>query len=268
MTIQWQVTEGLGWVESTALAQTGMVAHGFTTRSGGVSEAPYRSLNLGGHVGDLAECVAENRERTLHALEIDSRRFIYGEQVHGDRVVRVREAHIESCGQGELARTDGLCTDVPGAALLVLTADCVPILFLDPVHRAIGACHAGWKGTVAKIAQNTVRTMAEEFGTRSADLMVAIGPSIGPCCYEVGANVIEAAHSSFGAWAHDTLIRRDQKVYLDLWAANKLQLEEIGVAAEQICITGLCTSCHVDKFFSYRSEHGTTGRLAGIIALR
>ncbi len=267
VTITWRAENGLKWVESTALDHTGLVAHGFTSRVGGVSEAPFASLNLGDHVGDPPERVAENRHRILSALNLDTGAMVHGEQVHGDRVVRVTGEHVGSCAQGDLAATDGLCTDVPGLALVILTADCVPVLLLDPVHRAIGACHAGWKGTVAKIAQKTALTMAEEFGTRAADLLVAIGPSIGPCCYEVGESVTQAAHLSFGLWAYDTLIERDQRTHFDLWAANRLQLEEIGVPSEQIQLTGLCTSCHVDQFFSYRAEHGKTGRLAGVIAL-
>lgn len=247
--------------------------HGLSCRGGGVSKAPWASLDLGLHVGDNPDDVVENRRRYLSALGLDASRLVTPEQVHGEAIKRVGRAEA---GRGALsyadsiAKTDALITDVPGLPLLLCFADCTPILFLDPVHRAVGIAHGGWKGTVRRIAAKTARRMQQEFGTRPEDLLVGIGPSIGPCCYEVGPEVERQFDEAFPGHRAELFSHPDAEggTHLSLWAANRLQLEEVGVLPEHIDEARTCTACHHDDFFSYRADGGKTGRLAAVIALR
>jgi YfiH family protein len=244
----------------------------FTDRTGGVSEPPYTSCNLGLHVGDAAERVIANRERVAAEVGVPLDRWVAGEQVHGSTVTVVTE---EMAGRGArsnddwLPATDALVTNVAGIALTTYAADCVPILFADPVKRAIGVAHGGWKGTVAKIAAKTVETMAKTYGSAPEDLTVWIGPSIGPCCYEVDDRVAVEVRRSFGERAEELLIPNPNgRWQFDLWGANVAALTEAGVLLENIHREDACTSCRIEDYFSYRKEGGRTGRHAGIIALQ
>lgn len=260
----------LYWGEFTHFAKTGLVKHGFSTRRGGGSATPFDSLNLGLHTGDEAAVVQENRRRYCAAFGLDAGSAVTAEQIHGDSiaVVTARER-----GRGALLyetaipQTDALITNIPNLPLLMFYADCVPVYFLDPEHKAIGVAHAGWKGTVAKIAQKTLKMMTREFGTQSQNCLVAIGPSIGPCCYEVNQFVYDKIHAAFtypGKLLRETAAG---KWKLDLWAANQQQLEEIGVPAQNIVVAGVCTSCNTHMYFSYRAEHGITGRMGALMSI-
>ena len=195
------------------------------------------------------------------------------EQVHGEAIQRVGRS---DAGRGALsyadsiAKTDALITDEPGLPLLLCFADCTPILLLDPAHRAVGIAHGGWKGTVRRIAAKTVLRMQREFGTRPEDVLAAIGPSIGPCCYEVGPEVERQFQEAFSGHEAALFSHPDAVggTHLSLWAANRLQLEEIGVLREHIDEARTCTACHHEDFFSYRADGGQTGRLGAVIALR
>src|SRR5262249_9448876 len=158
-----------------------------------------------------------------------------------------------------------IVTDRPGLPLSMRFADCVPVLLYDPVHPAIGLVHAGWRGTMSDVVGAAVQKMSDTFGTRPADIQAGIGPSIGPECYQVGAEVVEATCAAFGD--SDGLVHHaaDGSAYLDLWEANRRALERAGI--RQIEISGLCTACHTDEFFSHRAEHGRTGRFGAVIAL-
>lgn len=258
------------WGEFTHFAATGLVRHAFSTRLGGVSKAPFASLNLGLHTGDELADVQENRRRYCAAFGLDIRRSVTADQVHGEAVAVVTE---QDCGRGALVyntalpQTDALITQTPGLPLLLFFADCVPVYFLDPEHKAIGIAHAGWKGTVAKIGQKTLAAMAASFGTRSADCLAAVGPSIGPCCYEVDRYVYDKVSAAFGRT--DDLLRETGpgKWHLNLWAANRRQLEEVGVPAQNIVVAETCTSCNVHQYFSYRAEQGKTGRMGALMTL-
>ncbi len=247
------------------------VVHAVSARSGGVSAAPYDSMNLALHVGDDAADVVENRRRFLGMLGLDFERLTTPEQIHGDHIVRVGEAEA---GRGRLSyadaipATDALMTDVPGVPLMLCFADCTPVLLFDPVHRAAAIAHGGWKGTVRSIAAKTVRAMAEAFGTRPEDCLAGIGPAIGPCCYAVGGEVAEEFRSAFPQFAEQILSEENGTIRLDLWKANRLQLEDAGLLAEHIDVAGACTSCHARTFFSYRAEGPTTGRIAAVMAIR
>jgi len=164
---------------------------------------------------------------------------------------------------------DALITNEKKLPLLLFFADCTPILIFDPVHHAIGAAHGGWKGTVQKIAAKTIRAMAEEFGTNPADCLVGIGPAIGACCYEVGANVRDAFTAAFPRQQGALLFPVSaDKWKLDLWQANRCQLEEIGVLADKIDMANSCTQCNDNVFFSYRADNGHTGRIGALICLK
>ena len=247
------------------------VVHAVSTRFGGVSKGPYASMNLALHVGDNAADVVENRRRFLDIFGLDFRRLTTPEQIHGDNIVRVDEAYA---GRGRLAYTDAipgtdaLMTDVPGVSLMLCFADCTPILIFDPIHRAAAIAHGGWKGTALSVAAKTVRAMGDAFGTCPEDCLAAIGPAIGPCCYEVGEEVEMAFSKAFPAFAETVVSKDNGKIRLDLWAANRLQLEEAGLLPERIDVAGVCTSCHAKTFFSYRAEGPVTGRIAAVMAIR
>jgi YfiH family protein len=241
-----------------------------TTRHGGVSRAPYDHLNLGLHVGDRRDDVLANRQLLAGALGIPPQALIFVDQVHGHHVLRVTGAERPSMGEsnvGHLACADAMITDQPGFCLCIMVADCVPILLWDARTGAIGAAHAGWRGTVEDIGGRTVRAMQEAFGARSEDLHAAIGPSIGPEDFEVGPEVAAAFRKAF-LLHHGDLIRAGDadRSFVDLWRANALHLEAAGVASDQIEISGRSTYAETDDFFSYRAEGGRTGRfVAGIL---
>jgi YfiH family protein len=253
----------------THLSHLGL-KHGVSTRLGGLSAAPYAALNLGLKSGDDPDKVRLNRDLFCRAVGVDYGRAVTCQQVHGDRI---HLAQAADAGRGArshsaaIAASDALITDQPGLPLILFFADCVPVLIYDPVRRAVGLSHAGWKGTVAKIAAKTVLAMGVHYGTRPADCHVGIGPSIGPCCYEVDAPVIEALQAAFcGTW-RDMVVPRGDRWLLDLWHANRHQLEEIGVPRSRIDISGVCTAENTELFYSHRAENGLTGRHGAIISL-
>jgi YfiH family protein len=237
--------------------------HGVFTRHGGVSRPPWASLNMGGNVGDDPQAVRRNHELMYAALDLDEACACSVWQIHGADVIL---ASKPVQGRRWLALADAMITDRPGAALAMRFADCTPLLFHDPVQGVVGMAHAGWRGTVQGIGAAVVRALSRSFGCKPANIQAGIGPSIGPRRYQVGAEVVEAVRVYFGTT--DGLIRRDAadgSAYLDLWAANRLDLERAGV--EQIEVAGICTAEHTDEFYSHRAEHGRTGRFSAVIAL-
>ena len=247
------------------------LVHGFSARQGGVSAAPFDTLNMALHVGDDPAHVWENRRRYLAALGLDAERICTIRQVHGTEIVR---AFRRDAGRGArdyadaLADADAVVTNDSGVTLLLCYADCVPVLLYDPVHNAAGLVHAGWKGTVQRIAAKTVKRMGEEFGTSPSEVLAGIGPSIGAGCYTVGAEVAERFRAEFSAHAAELVRVQDEEIHLDLWAANSIQLVEAGVSADNIDRAGICTSCDRSFFYSYRAAGGRTGRLAAVMELR
>ncbi|MCL6610807.1 MAG: peptidoglycan editing factor PgeF [Peptococcaceae bacterium] len=248
-----------------------MVVHAFTTRQGGVSRGPYRSLNLAFHVGDSPEAVLENRRRACRVLAAGLEDMVCGQQVHGDRVHVVKEADRGrgACDHGSaIPETDALVTCRPGLLLASFYADCVPILILDPVRRAAGLVHAGWKGTAAGIAGAALEAMGRAFGTRPEDCLAAIAPAIGPCCYEVDQPVLAAmAERGFDPARHVYPAGPD-RWKLDLPGLNREILTGAGVKEESVSVARLCTSCSPELFFSYRGQSGRCGRMASLIALK
>lgn len=238
------------------------LVQGILTRKGGVSPAPWASLNLGGTVGDDPQRVRENRTRALEALGRSPDSVFDAWQVHGSDVFRAeapRPAYMPH------PKADILLTDRPQVTLLMRFADCVPIFLFDRRQGAIALVHAGWKGTVEGAARVAVQAMQAHYGTRAQDVLAGIGPSIGPDHYEVGDDVIEQVRRAFGAAAERLLISYNGSIHFDLWEANRLLLESVGV--EQIEIAGLCTACDLEHWYSHRAEKGRTGRFGAIFAI-
>jgi len=246
------------------------IVHAVSTRHGGVSRGPFASLNLGLHVGDDPRAVLENRRRLCAALGAELDSMVAGAQVLGRAVAWVTEAH-RGRGARDLASalpdTDALITDTPGLLLAAFSADCPLVALVDPARRAIGLAHASRRGTLGGIARRTVQAMERLLGCRPADLVAAIAPSIGPCCYEVGDEVAAEARAALPQ-AGRFLTRRNGRWRLDLWAANAAQLADAGLAPARIEPPRLCTRCQPELFFSHRAAAGPTGRFALLLALR
>ncbi len=294
-------------LEAPALTRLNWLVHAFSTRCGGNSQLratdgakPSRSrqgreidgqaLNLSFTGGDTRRCVLLNRKRFLQAIGAYEMNLVAIEQIHSDLLHRISSS---TPAISKPAKGDALLTNVPGVLLTIQTADCVPILLADTKRRAVAAIHSGWRGTLLRIAAKALGRMHMEFGTLPQDVIAAIGPSIGRCCYEVGSEVAAAFHSQFPnarEWfdgPFETLAAGEndpnwlpwltmrppghaplpQRVHLDLGAANRAILAEAGVPPTQIFQSCLCTSCRGDLFFSYRRER-VTGRLMAVIGIR
>ncbi|MFN2166977.1 MAG: peptidoglycan editing factor PgeF [Anaerolineae bacterium] len=246
---------GLVTYRFESLAIEGLV-HAVFTRLGGVSRAPFDTLNVGNTVGDDEADVAENHARVYARLGLSAEQMISPRQVHSNRVAVVTDAEAGSI----IADTDGLATSTPHVALLLRFADCQPILLYDPVHHALALVHAGWRGVAQGIARRAVETMVETFGTSPGDLLAGLGPAIGPCCYTVGDKVAAAMGYVLPDWSGAMSPLEEGTWRLDLSAANAQQLAAEGV--QKIETANLCTSCHYDEFYSHRAGNGRTGRFA------
>ena len=241
--------------------------HCFTTRLGGVSRGSLSSLNIGIHRGDLWENVLKNYEILGNALGFDSKNLVLSHQTHTDIVLRVGK---EQAGSGlfapELPECDGLITNEPGIALAVFTADCTPILLHDPVTGAVGAVHAGWRGTAASIAAKAVEAMARECGCRPENIRAAIGPNIGACCFQTDADVPDAMLEAFGEEAKAFITPKADKYYVNLKEINALVLRRAGV--RHIDISTECTVCQCHRFWSHRVTKGDRGSQGAIIVCK
>jgi YfiH family protein len=237
--------------------------HAIVTRQQGVSPHPWQSLNLGGSGGDEPSRVVENRRLVFHAFNLDYDCIYDVWQVHGDNVICTDGPRIVDTPH---QKADAILTDCPNITLLMLFADCVPILLYDPIQKVVGIAHAGWKGTVLKVATKTVEQMCACYGSKPSNILAAIGPSIGPDHYSVGDDVIRAVKDAFGSAAGYFIEYRNGAVKFNLWESNRYLLEQIGV--EQIEVAGICTACNTGEWFSHRAEHGRTGRFGVLIGLR
>lgn len=246
------------------------IHHFVSSRIGGFSNPPYHSLNLGFHVGDNPEAILKNREKLAFVLGIPLNNFITAKQTH-DRNVKIVTEDLRGSGtlnyDTAISATDAMVTSIPSICLMVLQADCVPILFFDLKKKVIGIVHAGWRGTVRMVAKNTVDILKEKFQCSVKDILVGIGPSIGPCCYEVNLKTLTLADEAFDSKREyiDNYSSGD-KGYFNLWKANKIQLVQMGIPEKNIETAEICTHCNHDIFFSYRYEKKETGRFgAGIM---
>lgn len=241
--------------------------HCFSTRFGGVSEGALASLNLGVHRGDKPANVLENYRRLGEAVGFDPKRTVFTKQIHSDIIERVG---VSDCGRGLIVPVengcDGLVTNEPEVVLTVFSADCTPILLYDPVAKAVGAVHAGWRGTAAAIAAKAVERMAAEFGSKPENIRAAIGPCISQCCFETDRDVPEAMLNAFGDAAKEAISETGSKYYVNLKALNALALTRAGV--RQIDIATECTACEPNRFWSHRRVGNARGSLAAMILLR
>jgi hypothetical protein len=304
--VAWSLrpARGLQILEAPVFARLDWLVHGFSTRPGGASklnafgdgrEKSESVLNLGFTEWDQRERVVENRAKFFSAVGAAKMRVAALRQIHSDIVHRVDAAEASASGNPswDASQGDALFTREPGVLLVVQTADCIPILLVDPKGHAVAAIHAGWRGTLRRIAAKTIGRMQMEFGTRPKDVMAALGPRIGPCCYEVGPEVAKefqaqfpnarewfdgpfdaiASHENDPNWLPWLTMRppghrvSPPRVWLDLIAANRAILADAGIAPANISSSGLCTGCRSDLLFSYRRER-TTGRMMAAIGIR
>ena len=231
-------------------------------RHGGVSPAPWDSLNLGGTVGDDRKIVIENHRRMFKAAALPFETMFDVWQVHGREVVC---AEAPRPLEVEHQKADVILTNKVGITLVMRFADCVPIFLFDPIKEVIGIVHAGWQGTVKKAVSAAVEAMTAHYQSNPEDVIAGIGPSIGVDHYEVGPEVISAAKQTFGEKVNDLLLLDDGQTHFDLWKANKILLQESGV--NSIEVAGVCTACHTDDWYSHRAENGRTGRFGALLAL-
>lgn len=276
-----------------SLSRLDGLVHAVFTRWGGVSNPPFASLNVSLAVGDDPAAVAENRRRVATAMGVSLDNLVMAQQVHGSEVAVIGPEYLKRPllapaipDQPDPARlpltipsADALVTNVPGLALCLHFADCVPIILGDPEHRAVGLVHAGWRGTLEGIAQRTVQAMMRAFGTRPAALWAAIGPSIGPCCYTIDAQRAAMVQAAFPWWQEvltlspfrttpgnaSPSLRAEanlKRISFDLWTANRRQLLEMGLLPNHIEVASICTACSTADFYSYRAEGRKTGRFA------
>ena len=259
------------YIQFKNLSATGIVKHGFSTRKGGVSTGIFSSMNLNFKRGDDPDAVLENYRRMAAALNMRVEDMVLSDQTHTTNVRVITE---EDRGKGILrpqdySDVDGMITNVPGIVLVTSYADCVPLYFVDPVRKAIGLSHSGWKGTVGHIGQKTVGKMHEVYGSEPKDIVAAIGPSICRSCYEVSDDVAEAFRANFTAdEAADILLDKGNGKYqLDLWKANWYVLTDAGILPEHLSVTDLCTACHPDLLWSHRKTNGQRGGLSAFLSL-
>lgn len=246
----------------------GFVRHGISTRHGGVSEGIWHSLNLGFLRGDKRENVLENYRRFCKAVGVRAEDLVLSAQEHHTNLLNVTAADRgRGITQDRGSDIDGLLTDEPNVVLCTHFADCVPLLFVDPVRRVVAASHAGWRGTVADIGGLTVERMCTDYGCRREDIHAAIAPSIGPCCFEVDEPVAAAFREL--SICDDACCREDGggKYHVHLWEVNRRLLCQAGIPAAQIAVTDLCTKCHADTFWSHRATGGQRGSMAAIIGM-
>lgn len=264
--------DGVRYLQFPSLLETGVCRHLFSTREGGVSKGDIGSMNLSYSRGDQKENVDENFRRIAKVLGCGVEDFVLSMQTHTTNVRKVTDMDK---GKGiirklDYADVDGLITNEPGIVLSTFYADCVPLFFVDPVKKAIGLSHSGWKGTVGKMGKKTVEKMTEEYGCNPKDIVAAIGPSICVDCYEVSMDVADAFYEAFADSDYlDRIIipKSKEKAMLDLWQANAAVLQEAGIEKEHMTLPDICTACNKQLLFSHRASHGKRGNMGAFLML-
>ena len=261
---------GIPYLSFNAFEQTGMVVNAFSTRQGGVSVGCLESMNLGFNRGDLDENVLKNHKIFAKAVGFPYENIVTTNQTH---TTNVRVVTKEDCGKGiakdrDYSDVDGLITNIPGIVLATYYADCVPLYILDPVNKAIGLSHSGWKGTVNRIGENTLKLMNENYGTNPKDVICCIGPSICQDCYEISEDVANEFINEFGKNNKILYNKGNGKYQLNLWESVKQVFLDAGVEYDNIYTTDICTCCNKDELFSHRGHHGKRGNLAAFLMLK
>ena len=263
---------GVVYLSYPALEGLKIVRHGFSTRLGGTSKGIWKSMNLGFGRGDQRENVEENFKRIAQAIGFRYENMVTSNQTHTTNVRKITE---EDRGNGIVRErkfhdVDGMVTNVPGVVLTTFYADCVPLYFVDPVRKAVGLSHSGWRGTVSKIGKVTVELMEEQYGSNPSDILAAVGPSICQECYEVSEDVIEQfkLHYKEEFWGELFYRKENGRYQLNLWRANELVFLEAGIKQEHIAVTNLCTHCNSEILYSHRTAGDKRGNLCAFLALR
>lgn len=261
-----KLVNGVPYLSYPIFESLGIVHHGFSTRFGGVSRGNCASMNISTTRGDDPAAIKENTRRIASAIGVEPENMVFTHQTHTVNVAVVKEKD-----EGRrFPETDGMVTDVPGICLVTFYADCVPLYFVDPVKKAIGLSHSGWRGTVRKMGKVTVEKMREAYGCRPEDIVAAIGPSICQDCYEVSGDVIEEFQKNFKMEILPELFYRKEngKYQLNLWKANEEVLLEAGIKKEKIAVTNVCTHCNPNVLFSHRTMGDRRGNLSAFLALK
>lgn len=254
--------------QSRLLLKYPELIHGISTRLGGVSRGPYRSLNLSYWVGDKVERVLENRRRFCQALRVSLGSLTLGQQVHGCKIKLIRSGDGGKCSYDDsnvIQGVDALVTNEPSISLLALSADCPLILCYDPIKKVIGTIHASWRGGFAGIIHKTVQQMRKEFGSNPAKIRAMISPAIGPCCYQVQKDFMAVLRSRLPR-AQNFIRQQRNRTYFDLWAFSRDQLEQSGLRSEHIECANVCTRCNSALFYSWRRDGGQAGRFGALIS--
>ncbi len=264
----WQKIQEIAYLTIPHWAEEGVVI-AFSARHGGVSQPPLDSLNMALHVGDEQELVWLNRQRFIELWDLRLEQMVCCQQVHGSQVACVSS---DMAGLGakdyltSLTEIDAMATNESDIILATFYADCLPVFFYDPQKRAVAIAHSGWKGTMGKIVSNTVNTMIQAYGCKAENLEVFLGPGIGPCCFQIQADLAQKVAAVFPEF--DVIIDRNREFFWDLSLSNRKILQQAGIDPQKIIDCGLCTSCNTDKFFSHRRENGKTGRMMAAIGLQ
>ena len=267
-----EIEKEVPYLEYPLLTDTQIVHHGFSTRLGGVSQGCYASMNLSFTRGDDEAAVRENYHRIAKSIGVKCENMVLSQQTHTTNVIVVTE---KDKGKGivkplDYTDVDGMVTNIHGICLVTFYADCVPLYFVDPVQKAIGLSHSGWRGTVGKIGKETIRKMEEQYGSDPKDILAAVGPSICKDCYEVSEDVILEFQKNFKErYWKDLFYRKENGKYqLDLWKANEIIFKESGILPEHIAVTNVCTHCNSEILYSHRTSGDRRGNLAAFLALK
>lgn len=263
--------KGMVYYTIPSFTETELVNHLFSTRIGGISKGEYSSLNLSLSRYDDENEVHTNFKRICDAGSFNYDNMVFSAQVHGDNIRKVTKDDIgKNFGTSDIKDTDALITNIHGIPLVTFYADCTPLFFLDPLKKVIALAHAGWRGTVKEIGPKTVKSMEENYGSNKDDIIVGIGPAIGVCCYEVGEDVANEVKKVIDKehWDMVLLLKSNGKWMLDLELTNYLELINAGIKDKNITLSGLCTSCRKDEFYSYRRDNGKTGSMAAFMEIK
>ena len=262
----------VSYLEFEAFKKQSWLTHAFSTRFGGVSLGCFASMNLGFGRGDDDASVAENYRRLGEAVGFDWTKVVLSHQTHTTnvRLVTKKDAGKGTVRERDYTDVDGLITNEPGLPLVTFYADCVPLYFADPTNKAIGLSHSGWRGTVGRMGEQTLKAMYEAFGTKPQDVIAVVGPSICGDCFEVGPEVATEFAASFSRKQMEEICHagNGDRSYIDLWKANRIVLEEAGVPAQNISVTNLCTRCNPELLYSHRIMGAQRGNLAAILMIR
>lgn len=273
-TISLREDNGILYFKFPLLEETGIVRHAFSTRIGGASKGYFGTMNFSFTRGDDREDVLENYRRISQVIGCDLSKMVLSHQTHTTniRIVTEKDAGKGIWKERDYNDVDGLITNVEGMTLVTFYADCVPLYFVDPVHRAIGLSHSGWKGTVNRMGLRTIEAMSKAYDSRTEDMLACIGPSICGDCYEVSEDVAEAFLREFGSelcYGNSILIDKGNGKYqLDLWAANRIILLSGGILPKHLAVTNVCTKCNPNLLYSHRVMGDKRGNLAAFLSIK